>query len=290
VPLGGFNVKTQLSGSRLPRHARVRLRLLFRRKSVRLVGLAGAAALAVGLVLVALQAHSPQPGEIARADADTGRDAAASESTRNETSPSREGTDFPVIEKAARLDIGQDGIPDPDAERWAAGNPGPDTEIARALEEQPATGTEETLADRSVSSTSSGNRADSILTSAIPTSDTGAAAEVAVAESEAEIAELEDRLADRDGEAFVVAAASDIAAQFGGDAPEGTVTSYVNLRAGPENDAEILQIVPENANVTLLDHCPNWCEVEHDGVRGFIYGSFVDRNGATAPLETEAAQ
>lgn len=55
------------------------------------------------------------------------------------------------------------------------------------------------------------------------------------------------------------------------DAP---VTTHVNLRAKPENDSEVLTVVPAGKEVAVVD-CGNWCEVRYDGRQGFIHKRFV---------------
>jgi hypothetical protein len=56
------------------------------------------------------------------------------------------------------------------------------------------------------------------------------------------------------------------------------VTTHVNLRAGPENDASVLVIVPEGRSVEVVE-CAQWCEVIYDGRQGFIHRRFVTGAG-----------
>lgn len=65
----------------------------------------------------------------------------------------------------------------------------------------------------------------------------------------------------------------------------GRVTSDVNMRTGPENDAEVVRVVPNGADVDVVS-CDNWCEVAYSGERGFIYSSFVE----TSPAEATSNQ
>jgi len=54
------------------------------------------------------------------------------------------------------------------------------------------------------------------------------------------------------------------------------VTQFVNLRARPSDDAEVLLVVPADAEIQAATGC-NWCEVVYDGKQGFIYKSFIRR-------------
>lgn len=53
-----------------------------------------------------------------------------------------------------------------------------------------------------------------------------------------------------------------------------TVTSAVNLRAGPANGAGVLGVVPAGSEVGLIG-CEYWCEIVFEGERGWIYRSFL---------------
>jgi hypothetical protein len=52
------------------------------------------------------------------------------------------------------------------------------------------------------------------------------------------------------------------------------VTTDVNMRAGPSNDAAVVLVVRRNREVEVI-RCRYWCEVIYDGKRGFIYKGFV---------------
>ena len=54
-----------------------------------------------------------------------------------------------------------------------------------------------------------------------------------------------------------------------------TVTSAVNLRAGPDNDAEVVKVLPERAAIQAEADC-GWCRVSHDGTTGYVYKSFIE--------------
>ena len=66
-------------------------------------------------------------------------------------------------------------------------------------------------------------------------------------------------------------------------AVRGTVTTDLNLRAGPSSSTEVLTTIPGTAEV-LIERClenRNWCEVSYDGATGYAYGDYLlaDLNG-----------
>lgn len=52
------------------------------------------------------------------------------------------------------------------------------------------------------------------------------------------------------------------------------VKGAVNLRAGPDNGARVLTVVPGGAAIEAEEDC-NWCAASYDGRSGFIYKSFI---------------
>lgn len=58
------------------------------------------------------------------------------------------------------------------------------------------------------------------------------------------------------------------------NARSAAIRSAVNMRAGPDNGAAVLTIVPAGSQVKVID-CDYWCEVVFAGERGWIYKSFV---------------
>lgn len=66
--------------------------------------------------------------------------------------------------------------------------------------------------------------------------------------------------------------------------PETTTTArattYVNMRAGPNNQQPVLKVVPANGSIEVVK-CRAWCEVVYEGQRGWIYKGFVDRSGTS---------
>lgn len=59
-------------------------------------------------------------------------------------------------------------------------------------------------------------------------------------------------------------------------ATNGTIREYVNMRAEPDNDADVLEVIPAKARITI-HRCRGWCEITHNGRRGFVYKSFIRR-------------
>jgi hypothetical protein len=291
VPRGESTVRTEPFASMPLRKARARLRLPSRRTGFRLAALAGASLMAVAIAMLALGSHSPQPDEIAALGADETQSAETATENPQVATVDADAV-LPRVEEAMLIETRTGTIVDPGEERWASTNAVSAAAASRNLERLLTSSPREGLPGRADFAAPSDRGVDPIETAALPVRETGEAARVAVAESETEVAELEERLASNGGEAFAVAALDSSgsldadATEFGGDAPMASVTAHVNLRAGPDNEAEILRVVPENADVALLDGCPNWCEVEHEGVRGYIFGSFIDRDVSAETLDT----
>ena len=118
---------------------------------------------------------------------------------------------------------------------------------------------------------------------------------VAVAETPDEVAALEAMLAESGDENFKLPAETGeraggemvaALAAPGPDAeprPAGTglpvawTTAWVNMRAGPDNDAETLAIVPGGAEIRAEEDCRHWCKVAFEGRDGYIYKTFIRR-------------
>jgi hypothetical protein len=100
---------------------------------------------------------------------------------------------------------------------------------------------------------------------------------VAVAETEDEVAVLEE-IQRREVEADVGLPSGEATASIGQEvAPSmraAIATNYVNMRAGPDDDAEVLVVVPALAEIEAEEDC-NWCAVVFDGREGYIYRSFI---------------
>ncbi|MFP1633407.1 SH3 domain-containing protein [Zhengella sp. ZM62] len=54
----------------------------------------------------------------------------------------------------------------------------------------------------------------------------------------------------------------------------GYASQHVNMRAGPSNGAKVIEVIPAKARVTIHG-CKGWCEISHEGRRGFVYKSFI---------------
>lgn len=65
------------------------------------------------------------------------------------------------------------------------------------------------------------------------------------------------------------------ASEPAGAGRDAKVTTHVNMRAGPENEAEVLTVLPTGASVTVFGGCKHWCEVDFKGKRGYVYKTFV---------------
>ncbi len=61
-------------------------------------------------------------------------------------------------------------------------------------------------------------------------------------------------------------------------------TAWVNLRAGPENGADVLMVVGAGVAVQVIE-CDRWCHVIADGRHGWIHRDFVD--GDMLPPRTD---
>ena len=59
------------------------------------------------------------------------------------------------------------------------------------------------------------------------------------------------------------------------------VTTDVNMRAGPDNAAAVIMVVPGKSDVEVIG-CDDWCEVVFAGKRGWIYQRFVGAADSTA--------
>lgn len=271
-----------------------------RRHPARSAGIAGAAIF--GAALLALSLQSSPSGESTLADMvepDLVEELAVAEvDLAAETTPEPTplaNAPLPTIEKATRIALLEpaDTAPGlPDDTRWAAAGTSASartaaSELAELLGDRQQD--RETDLDAFAQAFDLGPDLNA-TTGAISTAggvDAQDATTVAIAESEIEVAALESRMAAQNRDVFVISGADTAPS---GQVVLGVVTSYVNLRAAPENEADILKVLPENASVSVIDDCPNWCEVEHEGVRGFVFGSFVDRQAPSTVSAVDQLQ
>jgi hypothetical protein len=65
------------------------------------------------------------------------------------------------------------------------------------------------------------------------------------------------------------------AATAKGGGRNGRVTTAVNMRAGPDNGAKVVGVIPGKASIKVIGGCKFWCNVEYKGRRGYIFKSFV---------------
>lgn len=121
------------------------------------------------------------------------------------------------------------------------------------------------------------------LTAAIPPALPGAsgmmpaAAAVPVAETEQELLALEERQRE-EVEADVGPPSDEWTAAIDtspvGPMQSAITTKYVNLRVGPDDDADVLMVVPALAEIEAEAGC-NWCAVTYDGRSGYMYKTFI---------------
>ena len=85
--------------------------------------------------------------------------------------------------------------------------------------------------------------------------------------------------------AAVLAAAPALAQQM------GSVTTDLNLRAGPGPNYEIRGVIPAEASVEVIGCIEgyNWCEVSYDGQTGFAYGEYLTVMAADAAVAVPEA-
>ncbi len=78
-----------------------------------------------------------------------------------------------------------------------------------------------------------------------------------------------------DSSSFTVTEMSDTAA---------TVTSAVNMRAGPSTSYASLQVLSAGTSVTITGYCGSWYRISYNGSTGYVYISYVttDTSSSTA--------
>lgn len=60
------------------------------------------------------------------------------------------------------------------------------------------------------------------------------------------------------------------------DPSRATITSFVNLRAKPDNAAPVVAVLAQGLSVKVIG-CDYWCEIEAGGKRGYVFKKFVSR-------------
>lgn len=100
---------------------------------------------------------------------------------------------------------------------------------------------------------------------------------VEIAETEADIAALEaiQRQEVEDDIGLAVPEARTSIDEPGPAMRAAVTTSYVNMRAGEGDAAEVLEVVPAQAQIEAQEEC-DWCAVAYDGRTGYIYRTFID--------------
>ncbi len=117
-------------------------------------------------------------------------------------------------------------------------------------------------------------------------------AQVAIAEDEEDIQALEVALVEEGSsgpfettaETIPVeedVAATNVSRETTASIPDGMsparINSFVNLRTGPSNDSGVIRVLPTNAAVQATSDCAHFCEVLHEGTRGYVYKSYLSR-------------
>ena len=124
---------------------------------------------------------------------------------------------------------------------------------------------------------------DPAATTAIATEGLRGSIDVQVAETETEVAMLEQQTGMIDGATATAAQAT------AGPLPDlrpAKVVKYANLRDGPADEAKVIVVVPANAEIEAEVDC-NWCTVVYKGQRGYMYKNLIRR---TVAEEAKAGQ
>ncbi|MEM9107202.1 MAG: SH3 domain-containing protein, partial [Pseudomonadota bacterium] len=102
-------------------------------------------------------------------------------------------------------------------------------------------------------------------------------------ETEAQVAALEKRMADEgDSENFAVNTSTSAFAAPKLDTSkyrEAFSTKYVNMRIRPKKNAQVMGVIPVDAEFKVEPVCKHWCGVEYDGRHGYIYRTFFEYIG-----------
>ena len=108
-----------------------------------------------------------------------------------------------------------------------------------------------------------------------------AASEQAAAASTGDDGTSADSHADPDPKAAtaaIPAARPEPPAEEAGAAANGHILRAVTMRSGPKKGAAAIGTIPAKTAVRVIS-CKSWCEVVYKGRHGFIYKSFVRRDG-----------
>lgn len=69
-------------------------------------------------------------------------------------------------------------------------------------------------------------------------------------------------------------------------AGQGVINTGANIRAAARNGSRVLGAIPAGTTVRVMS-CDIWCEVEHDGRRGYVIAKFISRGAAAPAARTE---
>lgn len=117
---------------------------------------------------------------------------------------------------------------------------------------------------------------------ALPGGNRLGASTVPVAETEEEIlaleaiqrSEVEQDVGQPSGERTAAIAEQPATEDLAAGLLPAKTTRYVNLRAAPDDDGAVLEVVPALASIEAQGDC-NWCAVSYEGRRGYIYKTFI---------------
>ena len=136
--------------------------------------------------------------------------------------------------------------------------------VRSTVESRPATGG----AHESTTYSTSSAQASAAMP---PSRESAAQMEVAASQSEVDVADDDVNVEE-----------AKVAESPAADAAEATrtaaVTTHVNMRSEPKNEAAVVAVVPQGRDVGIVD-CSQWCEVLYDGKKGFIHKRFVKNAG-----------
>lgn len=65
----------------------------------------------------------------------------------------------------------------------------------------------------------------------------------------------------------------------------GTTTTVLNLRGGPGTNYVVLNVLPKNARIEILEDLGDWLDVRYEGVRGYVHANFVRVEETELPAE-----
>ncbi len=103
-----------------------------------------------------------------------------------------------------------------------------------------------------------------------------------IAETEADTIDIEIKMAALNVEHFRLPTKSiAVASRPPADLRKGQTTKFANLRAGPDNDAQVLEIIPAKSTILAEEDCVHWCRAVYLGQEGFVYKTLIIHSAGT---------